>query len=136
MGIVRSALSVNVIMGLPNVRDYIHKDRERLMEERRQRMFPNEMESEEDDQVVPAVNPAAETDENNAAVPAVNNPPAINVVAPIAVPAIGPNPLVAPANNTNNNNNNNNRNVINGVALNLRASVNNNRGGNRRRQQH
>ncbi|XP_026463308.1 kelch-like protein 10 [Ctenocephalides felis] len=39
MSIFRSALSASVIMGLPNVRDYIHQNRERLMEERRQRMI-------------------------------------------------------------------------------------------------
>ncbi|CAG2054070.1 unnamed protein product [Timema podura] len=35
MNIYRSALSACVIMGLPNVHDYIHKHRERLMEEKR-----------------------------------------------------------------------------------------------------
>lgn len=39
MSIVRSALSANVVAGLANIRDYIHKDRERLMEERRLRMY-------------------------------------------------------------------------------------------------
>lgn len=34
MGMVRSALTANVISGLPNVRDYIHKNRHKLMEER------------------------------------------------------------------------------------------------------
>lgn len=38
MSIVRSALTANVVYGLPNVRDYIHKNREKLMEERRQRL--------------------------------------------------------------------------------------------------
>uniref|UniRef100_T1IS98 Kelch-like protein 10 n=1 Tax=Strigamia maritima TaxID=126957 RepID=T1IS98_STRMM len=39
MNIYRSALSACVIMGLPNVRDYIHKHRERLMEEKRQKLL-------------------------------------------------------------------------------------------------
>jgi kelch-like protein 10 len=39
MGIIRSALTANVVMGLPNVRDYIHKDRNTLMEERRLRIM-------------------------------------------------------------------------------------------------
>lgn len=39
MNIYRSALSACVISGLPNVRDYIHKHRERLMEEKRQKMI-------------------------------------------------------------------------------------------------
>uniref|UniRef100_A0A336K738 Kelch-like protein diablo n=1 Tax=Culicoides sonorensis TaxID=179676 RepID=A0A336K738_CULSO len=41
MSIIRSALTANVVYGLPNVRDYIHKNREKLMEERRQRIFGN-----------------------------------------------------------------------------------------------
>lgn len=41
MSIIRSALTANVVYGLPNVRDYIHKNRDKLMEERRQRMFAN-----------------------------------------------------------------------------------------------
>lgn len=39
MNIYRSALSACVIVGLPNVHDYIHKHRERLMEEKRQKMI-------------------------------------------------------------------------------------------------
>ncbi|XP_018329574.1 kelch-like protein 10 [Agrilus planipennis] len=39
MNIYRSALSACVISGLPNVKDYIHKHRERLMEEKRQKMI-------------------------------------------------------------------------------------------------
>lgn len=39
MNIYRSALSACVILGLPNVRDYIHKHRERLMEEKRQKLL-------------------------------------------------------------------------------------------------
>ncbi|XP_066908319.1 kelch-like protein 10 [Halyomorpha halys] len=39
MNIYRSALSASVIMGLPNVRDYIHQHRDRLMEEKRQKLL-------------------------------------------------------------------------------------------------
>lgn len=39
MNIYRSALSACVIMGLPNVYDYIHKHRETLMEEKRQKLL-------------------------------------------------------------------------------------------------
>lgn len=39
MNIYRSALSACVINGLPNVQDYIHKHREKLMEEKRQKMI-------------------------------------------------------------------------------------------------
>lgn len=41
MTLIRSALTANVVCGLPNVRDYIHKNRDRLMEERRQSWFAN-----------------------------------------------------------------------------------------------
>ncbi|XP_016954296.1 kelch-like protein 10 [Drosophila biarmipes] len=43
MNIVRSALSANNVAGLPNKRDYIHKERDRLMEERRQRLMATAM---------------------------------------------------------------------------------------------
>lgn len=43
MNVYRSALSACVIMGLPNVEDYIHKHRERLMEEKRQKLLALEM---------------------------------------------------------------------------------------------
>lgn len=43
MNIYRSALSACVIMGLPNVNDYIHKHRERLMEEKRQKLLALEV---------------------------------------------------------------------------------------------
>lgn len=43
MNICRSALSACVIMGLPNVYDYIHKHRERLMEEKRQKLLAHEI---------------------------------------------------------------------------------------------
>lgn len=39
MNIYRSALSACVIDGLPNAEDYIHKHRDRLMEERRQKLI-------------------------------------------------------------------------------------------------
>ncbi|EDV99007.1 kelch-like protein 10 [Drosophila grimshawi] len=47
MNIVRSALSANNVAGLPNKRDYIHKERDRLMEERRQRLMANAMARED-----------------------------------------------------------------------------------------
>lgn len=39
MNIYRSALAACVIPGLPNTRDYIHPHRDRLMEEKRQRLL-------------------------------------------------------------------------------------------------
>ena len=39
MSIIRSALTANVVQGLPNIRDYIHKERHKLIEERRMRNF-------------------------------------------------------------------------------------------------
>lgn len=39
MNVYRSAVSACVIMGLPNVEDYIHKHRESLMEEKRQKLL-------------------------------------------------------------------------------------------------
>lgn len=47
MNVTRSALTANVVSGLPNVRDYIHKNRQRLMEERRLRALQIEVSSEE-----------------------------------------------------------------------------------------
>lgn len=46
MNIYRSALSACVIQGLPNVRDFIHKHREKLMEEKRQKMIALEAQRE------------------------------------------------------------------------------------------
>ncbi|XP_017760257.1 PREDICTED: kelch-like protein 10 [Eufriesea mexicana] len=43
MNVYRSALSACVIMGLPNVNDYIHQHRERLMEEKRQKLLALEV---------------------------------------------------------------------------------------------
>ena len=39
MSIIRSALTTNVVRGLPNLRDYIHKERDKLIEERRIKTF-------------------------------------------------------------------------------------------------
>ncbi|XP_061402054.1 kelch-like protein 10 [Musca vetustissima] len=47
MNIIRSALTANNVAGLPNIRDYIHKERDRLMEERRQRLLANAMTRDE-----------------------------------------------------------------------------------------
>lgn len=44
---MRSAFKAVIISGLPNVRDYIHKDRENLMAERRQKLFNTELEGED-----------------------------------------------------------------------------------------
>ncbi|XP_066591884.1 kelch-like protein 10 [Prorops nasuta] len=43
MNLYRSAVSACVVMGLPNVYDYIHKHRERLMEEKRQKLLSMEV---------------------------------------------------------------------------------------------
>lgn len=47
MNVVRSALTANNVVGLPNKRDYIHKERDRLMEERRQRLLASSIAREE-----------------------------------------------------------------------------------------
>ncbi|KAM7351624.1 kelch-like protein 10 [Cochliomyia hominivorax] len=47
MNVVRSALTANNVAGLPNKRDYIHKERDRLMEERRQRLLASAMTRED-----------------------------------------------------------------------------------------
>lgn len=39
MSIIRSALTANVVHGLPNLHDYIHKERNKLVEERRVNTF-------------------------------------------------------------------------------------------------
>ena len=39
IGMHRSGLAACVIVGLPNVQDYIHKHREHLMEEKRQKLL-------------------------------------------------------------------------------------------------
>ncbi|XP_070854399.1 kelch-like protein 10 isoform X2 [Drosophila suzukii] len=61
MNIVRSALSANNVVGLPNKRDYIHKERDRLMEERRQRLMSTAMAREN----IGHVNPSQSLVENN-----------------------------------------------------------------------
>ncbi|XP_055379258.1 kelch-like protein 10 [Condylostylus longicornis] len=63
MGMVRSALTVNVVKELPNIRDYIHKDREHLIEERRQRMFP--MNFQNNDNSNNSNNNVNDNDDNN-----------------------------------------------------------------------
>lgn len=47
MNVVRSALTANNVVGLPNKRDYIHKERDRLMEERRQRLLASSIARED-----------------------------------------------------------------------------------------
>ncbi|XP_055641436.1 kelch-like protein 10 [Toxorhynchites rutilus septentrionalis] len=44
LNLMRSAFKAVIISGLPNIRDYIHKDRDSLMAERRQRMSSAERE--------------------------------------------------------------------------------------------
>lgn len=39
MSIIRSALTATIVSGLPNIRDYLHKDRHKLMQERRLNMI-------------------------------------------------------------------------------------------------
>lgn len=41
MTVIRSALTANVVHGLPNLRDYIHQNRHQLIEEKRVRMLEN-----------------------------------------------------------------------------------------------
>ncbi|XP_070497155.1 kelch-like protein 10 [Chironomus tepperi] len=41
MTMIRSALTANVVQGLPNLRDYIHQNRHQLIEEKRIRMIEN-----------------------------------------------------------------------------------------------
>lgn len=46
---MRSAFKAVIISGLPNVRDYIHKDRENLLADRRQKLLSSEMEGDDID---------------------------------------------------------------------------------------
>lgn len=46
LNLMRSAFKAVIVSGLPNIRDYIHKDRENLMAERRQRLLSTEREGE------------------------------------------------------------------------------------------
>jgi kelch-like protein 10 len=39
MSIIRSALTVSVVRGLSNVRDYVHQNRHKLIEEKRMRII-------------------------------------------------------------------------------------------------
>lgn len=62
MNIYRSALSACVIVGLPNVYDFIHKHRERLMEEKRQKLLALEDQRRQHDNAGSAgnnINPVA-----------------------------------------------------------------------------
>ncbi|XP_012271071.1 kelch-like protein 10 [Orussus abietinus] len=79
MNIYRSALSACVIMGLPNVCDYIHKHRERLMEEKRQKLLALEVQrtqqqqqqqqhhhhQHQNDNPVMAIPPSVQTNQEN-----------------------------------------------------------------------
>lgn len=42
MSIIRSALTANVVRDLPNIREYLYQDRNKLLEERRQKVFRQE----------------------------------------------------------------------------------------------
>lgn len=72
MNIYRSALSACVIMGLPNVYDYIHKHRERLMEEKRQKLLALEVQRtqqqqqhQNDNNQIPPPPPLAQINHDN-----------------------------------------------------------------------
>ncbi|XP_039284785.1 kelch-like protein 10 [Nilaparvata lugens] len=66
MNIYRSALSACVIMGLPNITDYIHKHRELLMEEKRQKLLSmeNNNSSGNQQQAAMAIAEVEETENN------------------------------------------------------------------------
>lgn len=102
MNIYRSALDACVITDLPNVRDYIHKHRERLMEEKRQKMIALENQR----QLAVGINQAHHQGQNAAQV-AVQNIGHQNVLQPIDI-VREINAVNARANNANNNNANNN----------------------------
>nr|XP_022918418.1 kelch-like protein 10 isoform X2 [Onthophagus taurus] len=81
MNIYRSALSACVISGLPNVRDYIHKHREKLMEEKRQKMIALEAQREaalNNNDALQQLN--ANLHNNNPALPANPHPQPMDVV--------------------------------------------------------
>lgn len=42
MTIIRSALTANVVRGLVNIREYVHKERNKLVEERRLKVYAQE----------------------------------------------------------------------------------------------
>lgn len=102
MNIYRSALDACVITDLPNVRDYIHKHRERLMEEKRQKMIALENQR----QLAVGINQSHQHGQNATQV-AVQNIGHQNVLQPIDI-VREINAVNARANNVNNNNNNNN----------------------------
>ncbi|KAI5698457.1 hypothetical protein M8J76_006540 [Diaphorina citri] len=69
MNIYRSALSACVIMGLPNVYDYIHQHRDSLMEEKRQKLLAIEgrqrQNQEESNSSVQSVVPSSDSTESS-----------------------------------------------------------------------
>lgn len=100
MNIYRSALDACVITDLPNVRDYIHKHRERLMEEKRQKMIALENQR----QLAVGLNQTHHQGQAAAQV-AVQNIGHNNILQPIDI-VREINAVNARANNNNNNNNN------------------------------
>lgn len=52
MSIIRSALSATVLKDLPNIKEYIHQNREKLMEERRLRLISASLETTDDDEEI------------------------------------------------------------------------------------
>lgn len=102
MNIYRSALDACVITDLPNVRDYIHKHRERLMEEKRQKMIALENQR----QLAVGINQTHHQGQASAQV-AVQNIGHQNVLQPIDI-VREINAVNARVNNANNVNNNNN----------------------------
>lgn len=100
MNIYRSALDACVITDLPNVRDYIHKHRERLMEEKRQKMIALENQR----QLAVGINPGHHQGQPATQV-AVQNIGHQNVLQPIDI-VREINAVNARVNNPTNNNNN------------------------------
>lgn len=118
MNIYRSALSACVINSLPNVQDYIHKHREKLMEEKRQKMIALENQRQmtaNSTDPAPAVQLAVQNVQNNIQqLNLVREIDAVNGNAGNA-PPIGPVPAPIPMdveeneNQDNNDDNNNNQ---------------------------
>ncbi|XP_017775933.1 PREDICTED: kelch-like protein 10 [Nicrophorus vespilloides] len=107
MNIYRSALSACVIQGLPNVRDYIHKHREKLMEEKRQKMIALEAQREATNNANTNAVVANGTDVlqvQQAQAQNAHNLQQLNVLQQLANVNMN---VLATANNDNNNNNNN-----------------------------
>lgn len=50
MSIIRSALSATVLKDLPNIKEYIHQNREKLMEERRLRLISANLDTTDEDE--------------------------------------------------------------------------------------